>query len=276
VIYGSAQGLTTRDKIYFPKPTNIDPTSNAFGWSLAVLDAYNGSTAGHDGKPDLAVGIPGAHGFDGGYAIVSNAQLRPGSSGAVKVVRGGSFVGFLGYTIAAGDFDSDGTDDLAIGAPLATIDDPAHPGQQIAEAGEVQVVYGAGSHPKGILAEGTNGVPGTPGANDLFGVALAVAHDPAGNAYDSLWAGAPSHATMGKSRSGIVYRFDSKGNGSGINPAGTTFHEGTAQFGDTVENDDEFGSAIAVGEFGRGAALTWPWARFTRTSDPGTVPGPSS
>jgi len=257
VIYGGNSGLGTRDRIWFPSPgAGVDATQWNVGFSVVALDAYNGSSPGHDGKADIGVGIPGANGRAGGFALVSSARMRATGSGPVLVVRGGfPKQSQLGFTIGAGDFNSNTTDDLVIGAPFAPVDDPANPGNKLMGAGKVEVRYGGSNSTKLILAEGTNGVPGTPAADDGFGRSLAIAHDPNGNAYDSLWVGAPFHDTGQVANSGIVYRFDSKANGSGIDPAGGSLHEGTAKFSAPLKADDYFGSSIAVGDFGRGAGL---------------------
>ena len=86
-----------------------------FGWSLAAGD-FNG-----DGHADLAVGWPG-----------KNPQVYTGSveifetNGAGTVtnqrsVSVGSGQAQFGYSMDAGDVDSDGIDDLVVGAPFATV-----------------------------------------------------------------------------------------------------------------------------------------------------------
>lgn len=85
--------------------------------------------------------------------------------------------------LAAGDFDGDGNDDLALGEcrEIAdeNIDDPCGP-EEFAKSGGIHVHYGSG--PDGsfgyraqTLGQDTVGVPGVAETGDRFGASLAVA-----------------------------------------------------------------------------------------------------
>jgi hypothetical protein len=153
-----------------------DPaTAHHFGLSLAV-GAFSG------GDAQLAIGAPGiavgGEDYAGGVYVtaiapgdltLSSIQLvtraTPGVEGGVT---GNSQ---FGYALAAGDFDEDGRDDLAIGCPyddVSTFDD----------AGSVTVLTGSETGLFGgtlLLHEDVTDVPDAAEASDYFGEELAAA-----------------------------------------------------------------------------------------------------
>ncbi len=114
-----------------------------FGASLAVGD-FDG-----DGKDDLAIGVPGED--IGNIASAGAVNILYGTNNGLTVtgdqiwhqdidgVEGGSeaFDNF-GASLAVGDFDGDGKDDLAIGVPGEDIGN-------IVSAGAVNIIYGSDS-----------------------------------------------------------------------------------------------------------------------------------
>jgi len=148
-----------------------DDGSDYFGYSLACGD-ING-----DGYDDL---IAGAHQADppgrnaagevyliyGSASIVSSATIdlnsSPGSNGETRIL-GDDAVDLAGASLAAGDVNRDGYDDVILGAIRA--DTPGG-----ADAGEVYVIYGSAS-----LAAGTTidlgALPGTNGETRILGAA---------------------------------------------------------------------------------------------------------
>ncbi|MFF8956421.1 FG-GAP-like repeat-containing protein [Streptomyces sp. NPDC014894] len=86
------------------------------------------------------------------------------------------------------DFDGDGYQDLAVAAPLATVDGKKR-------AGYVSVLYGSPSglrlESKQIIHQDTPGIPGRAGAGDAYGTALAAA-DLNEDRYADLVVGSPN------------------------------------------------------------------------------------
>ena len=134
----------------------------------------------------------------------------------------------LGGASASGDFDGDGFDDLAVGAP--------------GEAGSGRVLVYRGT-PSGVTSWTTLDQSGI-GANedgDRFGAALA-AGDFDGDGRDDLAVGAPGEGPGSKSISGYVNLYRGTASGlvqwTGLSQAGLGLDEA----------GDEFGAALAAGD----------------------------
>lgn len=155
VVYGSASGLAaTGNDFWHQESTGIagsSTTSDHFGWALAPGD-FDG-----DGIADLAIGAPdkkiglsadeGAvhvlHGTRDGLVPWQTWNIQTATANAVTTRCNCRF----GAALAAGDFDNDGHDDLAIGMPaLDLAGDPSRRQPALmTDAGAVAVVYGTQS-----------------------------------------------------------------------------------------------------------------------------------
>jgi hypothetical protein len=214
LVYGSASGLTASGNFLFSESLfGGSPTADDdFGRALAVGD-FDG-----DGYDDLAVGIPkknrppvggveqpdtGAFGeVFGSPAGLAAARSRLWYETGMPGFHTSEPNDRFGYALAAGDFDRDGVDDLAIG----------HPGEDIGPAlnhGATTVISGALG--AGLLAArnrtlegGSEGVPGEAGEWSCdFGSSLA-AGDFDGDGHSDLAIGAPYENDFGLSDIGTV------------------------------------------------------------------------
>src|SRR5262245_16809611 len=228
------------------------------GATLLLASAANAQVTGDfngDGRDDLAIGVP-AEDIDGFM-----------SAGAVHVIYGGTgglnatgsqfwhqnlpgiaeeaeaFDQF-GWALAAGDFDNDGFDDLAISAPADSIDG-------LSAAGAVHVLYGTSS---GLSAAGDQlwhqnspGIAGAAEADELFGTAL-TAGDFDGDGFDDSAAGVLGQDVGGGVDAGsvnVIY-----GSSTGLQAAGNqVWHQGITGINDNPENSDGFGFKLAAGDF---------------------------
>jgi hypothetical protein len=225
----------------FDNYVGISESGDHFGAALAVGDFDA------NGRADLAIGIPGE--TTGGAA----------NSGAVYIVYQGVaglmnsdeevfYRGFngltgtptaneqLGFALAAGDFNGDGADDLAVGIPGQTC-----AGQ--GNAGTVMVLNGHDG-PGGLTAtnvsywsQATTGVDDDCEAGDRFGAALVAGRfDPApiGQPHTAdLAIGIPGEAIDGVSLAGAVAVL--YGSSSGITASGNRFiHEALLPGGTTA------------------------------------------
>jgi len=250
-----SQAFANEAALFFP-PQQGD----LFAFSLAAGD-WNG-----DGADDIASGLPlddgvlGVEVLDAGAVQVRYAIPGIGMSAASTVQMISQFDAGspdpdevddrFGYAVAAGDFDGDGKDDLAVGIPgngSYSFD---------YSAGAVAVHFGQQAGLPGVPAEflvrGQDGLP----ANDInhysiqFGWALAVG-DFNGDGRDDLAAGSPGDDLIGPPQSiaaGSVTEL--LGSAAGLLPfAGQLLSQDEAGMIGAAESNDLFGKALASGDF---------------------------
>lgn len=184
--------------------------------------------------------------------------------------------------LAAGDFDGNGHDDLALGEcrEIAdeNIDDPCGP-EELAKGGGIHVHYGSPTGgplggPDETLNQDTAGVPGVPENGDRFGAALAAA-DVNRDGRDDLIAGAPGEAIGSKAGAGAAWLL--RGGAQGLLDANgaaksVSWNQDTAGVPGVAEAGDTFGGAVAsadgnangvpdvtVGSPGENASLGAAW-----------------
>lgn len=238
------------DTIDASKTVAVEPSSQwgsaALGSSMACGD-FNG-----DGESDLAFGAPmaGTATADdaGGVEILSSDsgvpspdswvdQDTPGVDGASESGDG------FGTSVASGDFNGDGFDDLAIGAPgeaLGVVD----------AAGAVSLLYGSadGVVPATttVFTQNTSGIEGIAEAGDLFGSSL-TAGDFNRDGKDDLAIGASGEGIGDLDNAGSVHIVF--GTSTGLTSTGDqTFNQNTSGVPGIAEAGDSFANSIAAGD----------------------------
>ena len=250
-----AQRFDNEDLVEF-----VPEAGDNFAWALAAGD-FDG-----DGAEDLATGIPYDEGSQGGcpdcgivvvrYGVpraglaggLADTVLYQGLAGSPDPPEPGDL---FGAALAAGDFDGDGFDDLAVGIP-------GDRGSSGTSFGAVQVHYGsaAGIELQGaefldeLLAWTEIPLPFRLG-DDEFGAALDTG-DFDGDGFDDLAIGAPRAGILvdvnTPVRGGEV--FVAHGSVEGLLPLlgyGISQHS-PGLFGDPL-SEERFGRAVAAGDF---------------------------
>jgi hypothetical protein len=250
VIFGSLTGLDdgTEQLLSF----GGDPDEE-FGSALAVGD-FDGDTI-----PELAVGIPisdvagqanagsvAVYPFFGPNPFVGSSSFGPPTFLDQSSVPGESIEpdDQFGFALAVGDFNSDGKDDLAVGVPFENHSSSTN-------AGLVHVFLGSnlglGFTTPITIHQDTANVSGNAESNDLFGSALAAGNfgqDPS----DDLAIGVPGDEVDGRNSAGSVnVLYGDVGTGLSVNNE-QRWHQNSGLEGES-ESGDEFGSALAVGDF---------------------------
>ncbi len=282
VLRGGALGLTHWQTLAPPQIVGL--VTLDFGASLTTCDLDG------DALDDLMVGAPGAE-IDG-----------LGDAGAVFVYRGsesglvleqvltqddlslspGSDEGF-GFALAAGDFDSNGTCDLAIGSPE---EDEASGRGDTPDVGLVSIVYGLGNgslSTSAVLSFQEPDVPtgqtsGLARAFDNFGYALAAVP---GDGVDEtrLLVGVPGKDDGGVDQAGRVWLIDFNDQAlqasSFVEFADTGIATGSERFGEDVANSILESAAhhavigapgAKVGGLAAGAVLVVPLDEFGQST----------
>lgn len=231
----------------------------------------------NDAYVDIAIGAPGEgigtsagpNENAGNVHIAYGTASGPGTANSSRLMQGGytqsdvvNLVGnslepddVTGAALAAGDFNNDGLDDLAVGSPGETL-----AGQ--AGAGLVHVVYGTttgltSSSQQQVISQGgystTNSVNTVNSieAGDYFGAELATG-DLNGDGYNDLIIGVPGEdiGASGGADAGIVHVLygSASGFGSSQNVISQTGYAptGSVNTSGSYEEGDYFGAALAT------------------------------
>ena len=217
-----------------------DEVGDRFGSALAAGD-FNGDTIA-----DLAVGTPSEKvgAIDAGSIAIFNGKTGTGLTSGKGITQGG--IGKkdqagdeFGAALAAGDFNGDGTTDLAVGSPGKVV------AGTTARSGEVTVLRGSAGGPILGWVVNQSSAAGANETGDRFGTALA-AGPVTGDRYADLVVGAPGEAPGEAPRSGAIYLVTGAADGIGTGSGHTQTGNGGAN-----EEGDLFGSALAIGDLDR-------------------------
>jgi hypothetical protein len=231
VLYGSSGGLVGANQTLTQANSEA---GDRFGTSLAKGD-FDG-----DGVTDLAVGASGEGVSGAGSAGVVSVHYGTedglsGAAGQVLFQGNPESIDLFGDAVAAGRFNNDGFDDLAVGAPGETVG-----GDEF--AGAVTVFFGSAA---GLSPAGQTLLQGNPEPGDQFGGALLAGLLEGGmDAISDLAVGAPGETVGGAQFAGAVDLF----NANSFTPLPS---RPTAElYQVNPEAGDAFGSALAAGNFG--------------------------
>jgi hypothetical protein len=249
VFFGRAGKISGSAAVAFSQGGDVPGENEArdeFGYALAAGD-FNG-----DDTDDFAVGVRGQD-VDGvenaGDVVVFNGSAAgPTAANSYRFSQAGGIsddneaFDYFGSTLAAGDFNRDGRDDLAVGAPSETV-------AGLQNAGQVTIVHGA---PGGLGTGGSTPITQAdlpneaPEANDRFGETMRAGDfngDVSGDDPDDLATGSPFEARGNRSMSGVVHVVS--GSASGLDLTTTKrWHQNSGGIKGSSERNDRFGEGL--------------------------------
>lgn len=251
-------------QVFEGNSAGFDPAADTRFWQgtdgvrgmLERLDEFGAAvTCGDfdgDGYSDLAIGSPGErrnlrkqagqinvlYGGPNGLSGVGDQMWTQDSDGIKSAAQKGDR---FGKALAAGDFDGDGIDDLAIGSP----------GERLGGnngAGAVHVLYGDGdgltADKSDFFHQNVNNVLDEAEAGDNFGHTLA-AGDFDGDGMTDLAVGVRAETIDGVEGAGMVQVFP--GSKRGLTKDDTIWHRGTPGIEGDLQAFAEFGFSLAAG-----------------------------
>lgn len=251
VIYGTAAGLSSVGNQLLTDDSATEERLQ-FGYALASGD-FDG-----DGFDDLAIGCPFEDGssFDTDSGMV---RVFYGAAGGLStslsdrwtqdypgIIGSSSLSDNFGYCLAAGNFDGDGFDDLAIGVRQESLEEGLP-----SRAGAVQVLYGA---PEGLRPnrnqlwhQDSPGILDDAESGDHFGSSLDSG-DFNGDGVDDLAIGVVYEDVDTADAAGavnVIY-----GSATGLSDSGNQFwHQDVPDVFGSAGGNDQFGFALAAGDF---------------------------
>jgi hypothetical protein len=248
VFYGTVNGISLTGNRYFTQDTpgiaDVAEPGDRFGERLFVAD-FDG-----DNRDDLLLPVPGE---DVGGAVDAGAiHAILGSSTGLNASRS-QFYSQAGTaiaddpenddrfseTVAIGDFNGDGRDDVAVSIPGEDVGGGAN-------AGAVQVLYGSST---GVslsntlsLTQNTSGIADAMEPGDRFGAAL-TAGDYNGDSRADLVIGVPGESFTGRAGAGAVHVVP--GYIFGLSPSASQFWtQDSPDIADVMEPGDAFGATL--------------------------------
>jgi len=228
VIYGGANGLSSAGNQLFLG-------EGFFGETMACGD-FNG-----DDVSDLAIYAPRGTANAGPAGVVTvfygtkkSGLTTTGSQKWAEDTPGINVLGDFGFALAAGDFNGDGFQDLAM-----TVGND--------DGGGVLIIYGSST---GLTADGNQfWNPSNLPDSEPFYQALVAADfgkNDASHCYDDLAIGAPDHSPQNAGAVHVLY-----GSASGLSTTGYQFwSEDSPGIPGSNPPSARFGSALAAGYFG--------------------------
>jgi hypothetical protein len=259
IVYGSATGLSATaslpDQLWHRDVAGIvgsAKTSARFGSVLAIGN-FNG-----DDFDDLAIGVPSDRvsgfadagsltvllGSANGLTAAGNQMFSQDSSGVSDSPQTGEH---FAAALAAGDFNDDGRDDLAVGVPAENLVTETEGAIHVlfGTAGGLSSTAGPGKH---FLTQNTPDIRESAGDRDNFGEAVATG-DFNDDGVADLAVGAPGESFGDEPEIGLVHVIYGSAT-AGLSAAGNELiQQGRNDYEGDPDASDSFGRALVSGDF---------------------------
>lgn len=257
VLYGSKHGLSANgDQLWHQDRAGVKDQAeldDRFGSTLCAGD-FDG-----DGRDELAIEIDNERRLHGADVAVSAVAILRGTNSGLSgggdllfdgLDLGGSAQAGFANALAAGDFDGDGCEELAVADAGFDVDGSTGAGMvHIVSGGVNGLDLGALAH----WSQNSDNVPGEALDHELFGSALSVGDFDADGTAD-LAIGASLDRAGGGSQVGSALVLP--GSSAGLTEVGATFWwQGDPSIAGAAESLDRFACALAAADLdGDGAA----------------------
>ncbi|MEP7355723.1 MAG: FG-GAP repeat protein [Anaerolineales bacterium] len=266
ILYGGPTGLTSVGNEWLTQDTNGFTASSAeaddeFGWALATGDFNgddiadlavgtplegNGASFSDAGAVQIFFGLDGTHGLDGGIIRLGSVVGPQHWTAASPNVEGAMEAGeHFGHSLAAGNFNGDAYDDLAVGIPQ---EDHGTGPDTIVSGGAINVFDGGASglvstpsNPARLWHQEVASMADEVAAYEQFGFSLAAA-DFDNDGYTDLAIGVPENQFLGVAIGAAHLMYGTSG--------GLTADDDELLY-DSIHPDsfDLFGAHLTAGDF---------------------------